>query len=257
MISSRIPIVHSFPDFESITLLPSSDMHVDSMYFDERRWREFEKLFIPDNTFLIFAGDMLEMGLPRSKSSPFESRMHPREARDWWYEHLKPHKDKVLCLIDGNHDWRATKETSFFPLYDLACILGIEDRYRSEGAFVDIGVGRQTRGGRINKPHRYVARVNHKAQNLVNYGTADKFDGINIFISGHTHTPQDKPLAKLSYDMNHKTVSVKNIENIVCGSFLTYGGYSERGGLPVCSEKLWRIDLGGNKWYIETHGFYV
>lgn len=258
MIDSRIPIVHKFPELDSMTILLSSDMHVGSAQFDERRWNEFEKLLNQPNVYVIFAGDQMEMATPRSKSSIFETSMHPRQARRWWVEHMKPYAQKVLCCIDGNHEYnRASREADAYPLYDICLSLGIETCYRSEGAFVEIDLGKWTKKGRHGEPVPYVFRVNHKAQNLVNFGTADAFEGIDIFVCGHTHKPMDKPLGKMAYDAQHKTVRERSVENFVCGSFLTYGGYGERGGMRPASQKQWAIRLNGKRKEIRTEGFYL
>ena len=257
MIDSRIPIVHSFPDKQSLTILFSSDMHVGNPCFDERRWREFEKLLDDPDTYVIFAGDLFEMALPRSRSSVFEQSIPPREQKRWWIDRLKPYADKVLCLKDGNHERRASRESDSYPLYDVACALGIEDRYRATGAFVDIGVGRVTHGGNNGKPWRYVVRVNHKAKNLVHFGTSDCFEGIDLFVSGHTHQPRELPRGKMVYDPNHKSVSTRTVENVVCGSFLSYGGYGEDDGLRVPAETLYKARLSGTRKSLEVTAFYL
>lgn len=258
MIDSRIPIVHRFPELDKMTILLSSDMHVGSAQFDERRWNEFEKMLRQNNVFVIFAGDQMEMATPRSKSSIFETSMHPREVKLWWREHMKPYADKVLCVIDGNHEYnRASREADAYPLYDICLACNIEERYRSEAAFVDINIGKWRKEGHHGEPVQYVFRVNHKAQNLVNFGTADAFDGIDVFVSGHTHKPMDKPLAKLVYDRHSRCVSERSVENFVCGCFLTYGGYGERGGMRPTSQKSWAIHLNGKYREIRTEGFYL
>ena len=257
MIDSRIPIVLQFPELQSMKILLSSDMHVGSAQFNERKWNELEKM-LRDDYYIIFAGDQMEMATPRSKSSVFETSLHPREAKRWWMDRLKPYKEKVLCIIDGNHEYnRASREADAYPLYDIALALGIEERYRSEAAFLDLGVGRWQRKGHHNEPVQYVFRVNHKAQNLVNYGTADGFEGIDLFVSGHTHKPQDRPLGKLVYDRNHRNVYERTVENIVCGSFLMYGGYGERGGMRPTSQKLYYVELDGTYRNIRTVGFQL
>jgi hypothetical protein len=139
-------------------------------------------------------------------------------------------------------------------LYDIALALGIEDRYRSEGAFVDIGVGHV---GTAGKQVRYVIRVQHQAKNNANYGTADGFEGIDVFVSGHTHKPMDKPLSKMVYDTKNKAVVQKDVENVVCGHFLRFGGYGERGGYRPTSQKLFSVVLSGKKKEIETRGFHI
>lgn len=254
MKNSRTPIIFNLPkEYKSIQLLLSADMHVGNECFDEKRWAEFEKLIKQDGNYAVFCGDQMEYATKISKSELYSST-RPSEQKRFWIEHMRDYKEKIVCIIDGNHEYnRASKEADDFPLYDIAVILGIEDRYRSEGAFVDIGVGADRHGKQLH----YVGRMNHKAQNLAKYGTVDAFDGIDFFVSGHTHDPMDKPRAKLVYDPHNKTVREKSIENIVCSSFLTYGGYGERNGWRPQSNKCYSLMLCGTRKNIETRGFYL
>lgn len=239
-----------------MTILLSADIHAGSAEFDLQKWNRFEALLNDPSTYVVFAGDQCEYATRSSKSDVYSQTISPAEQKRWWIQHMRPYKDKVLCIVDGNHEYnRASRDADDFPLYDIALALGIEDRYRSEAAFVDIGVG-TSRHGREKQIH-YVMRVQHKAQNNVKFGTADAFDGIDIFVSGHTHQPMDKPLAKLVYDPRNKAVLHKNVENFVCGHFLRYGGYGERNGFRPTSEKLYKVILNGNEKEIITQGFYV
>ena len=256
MKSPRIPILISLPkELCSVEILLAADIHTGSAEFDQKKWESFEELLKRPNTYVIFAGDQCEYATRSSKSDVYTQALSPRQQKDWWIEHLRPYKDKVLCIVDGNHEFnRASKDADDFPLYDIALALGIEDRYRSEAAFVDIGVGSV---GTAGKQVRYVFRVQHQAKNNVNHGTADGFEGIDVFVSGHTHKPADKPLGKLVYDAKNKFVAHKDVENIVCGHFLRFGGYGERGGYRPTSQKLYSIILSGRKKAIETRGFHL
>ena len=120
---------------------------------------------------------------------------------------------------------------------------------------MDIGVGDGGHGK--GKQVRYVFRVQHKAKNTGKFGTADAFDGIDLFVSGHTHQPMDLPRAKLVYDAKNKSVSEKDVENIVCGHFLRFGGYGERDGHRPASTKLYMAMLSGKKKDIKTLGFHL
>ena len=257
MKSSRIPILISLPmEMERVEILLAADIHTGSAEFDEKKWGQFEELLKKPDTFVIFAGDQCEYATKQSKSDVYTQALSPSQQKRWWIEHLKKYKDKVLCLVDGNHEYnRASKEADDFPLYDIALALGIEDRYRSEAAFVDIGVGDGGHGK--GKQVHYVVRVQHQAKNNVNHGTADGIEGIDAFVSGHTHRPTDKPLGKLVYDPKNKSVSHKDVENIVCGHFLRFGGYGERGGFRPTAQKLFSIILSGKKKCIETRGFHL
>lgn len=256
MKSSRVPILIKLPhETKSIEILLASDIHAGSAEFDQAKWAKFEELLKKENTFVIFAGDQCEYATRSSKSDVYTQSLSPSQQKRWWIEHLRPHREKILCFVDGNHEYnRASKDADSYPIYDIALALNLEDRYRSEGAFVDIGVGSINGGAR---QIHYVLRVQHQAKNNVNYGTADGFEGIDIFVSGHTHKPMDKPLGKLVYDGSNKTVRHKDVENVVCGHFLRFGGYGERAGYRPTSQKLYSVVLSGKKKEIETRGFYL
>lgn len=258
MKSPRVPILINLPrEADSVQIFLASDIHNGSAEFSEKKWKAFEEMLSLPNSYVCFVGDQMEYATRTSKSDVYTQTLSPRQQKDWWIEHLRPmvKEGKVLCIVDGNHEYnRASKDADAFPLYDIALALGIEDRYRSEAAFVDIGVGSHKGGQR--QVH-YVGRFCHKAQNNVNYGTADGFDGIDFFVSGHTHKPMDKPLGKLVYDTSHKVVYEKTVENIVGGHFLDFGGYGERNGYRPTSQKLYSIILSGKKKAIETRGFHL
>lgn len=257
MKNSRTPILVNLPkDITSVEILLAADIHTGSAQFDEKRWERFEALIQRPNTYVIFAGDQMEYATRSSKSDVYSQTMPPSYQKKWWINHLRKYQDKVLCIVDGNHEFnRASKDADDFPLYDIALALGIEDRYRSEAAFVDIGVGDGGHGK--GKQIHYVIRVQHQAKNNVNYGTVDRIEGIDAFVSGHTHKPMDKPTGRLVYDGKNKTVSQKDVENIVCGHFLTFGGYGERYGYSPTSTKLYSLILCGKKKEIETRGFHI
>lgn len=257
MKSSRVPILFNLPEsLETAEIYLASDIHNGSAEFDEKRWELFEELLKQPNAYVIFAGDQMEYATRSSKSDVYTQKMPPSQQKIWWIEHLHKYKDKVICLLDGNHEYnRGTKDADCYPIYDIAMAIGIPDRYRSEAAFVDIGVGNGGHGK--GKQVHYFFRVQHQAKNNVNFGTADGIEGIDVFVSGHTHKPMDKPLGKLVYDSKNKSVSQKDVENIVCGHFLRFGGYGERGGYRPTATKLYSVILSGKKKSIETRGFHL
>jgi predicted phosphodiesterase len=258
MKSSRVPILISLPkEIEKAEIFIAADIHTGSAEFDEKRWGLFEELLKQPDKYVIFAGDQCEYATRSSKSDVYTQALSPSQQKRWWIEHLRRYKEKCLCIVDGNHEYnRASKDADSFPLYDIALALGIEDRYRSEGAFVDIGVGDGGHGK--GKQTHYVFRVQHQAKNNVNFGTAYGFEGIDVFVSGHTHKPMDKPLGKLVYDSKNKSVSQRDVENIVSGHFLRFGGYGERNGYTPTSTKLFSVILHGKRdKCIETRGFHL
>lgn len=256
MYSMRKPIIFNTPfEHEEIVVYFANDLHRSSAEFSPRKWDAFERLLEPKNAYVMFVGDLLDNATRHSKSDVFGG-MRPYEEKQWWVNRLRPLAPKTILILDGNHEFnRSSRDTDCYPLYDIALAIGIEDRYRSEAAFVDIGVGRYRPSQ--DKQFRYVGYAVHKAQNNMNYGTADGIDGIDFFVSGHTHKPMDKPLGKLVYDTKTKTVSERTVENIVSGSFLSYGGYGARAGYRPTSQKLYKMVLDGKSKKITTIGFHL
>lgn len=257
MKNSRTPILFDTPQhLKEIQVFGCSDMHNGSAQFNERAWREIEKRLEVENNYIIFAGDQCEYATRSSKSDCYDQYLRPSLQKEWWVEHLRQYKEKIICIVDGNHEFnRASKDADDFPLYDIALALGIQDLYRSEGAIVDIGVGNGGHG--FGKQVHYVGRVQHQAQQLKNYGTSDMWEGIDFLMYGHDHRPGDLPRHKLIYDTKNKCIIEKDVENIDCGSFLVYGGYGERGGYRAAADKKYSLILDGKKKCIETRGFHL
>lgn len=260
MISERVPIIFNTPrDNDSINLYFASDMHVGSLYHNDQKWFAFERLLDEPSNYVIFVGDMMENATKNSKSDIYTQTMSPHEQKYWWRDRLQGKQDKIIAIIDGNHEFNRTgKEVDMFPLYDIAVMLGIEDRYRNAYAVADIGVGETvlTRN-HVRRQTRYVGAIFHKAQRLVHYGLADATEGIDFLAYGHTHRPIDAPLGKLVYDPHNKKVTERSVEMINAGHFLEYGGYAGQGGMRPTSQKLYKFVLDGKKKSIQTVGFYL
>ena len=257
MLNYTIPILFdTCRQFNYIEILLSSDLHVGSAEFNAKKFKRFEDLLKPDNRFLICAGDMIENATRESKSDSYSQTMRPHMQKEFWIEHLQQYKEKIISIIDGNHEYnRSSKSVDMFPLYDIALALDIKERYRSECAFVDIGVG--TRADVSSKQVHYVIYVAHKAKRLKEYSQSDTVDGIDAMIYGHDHQPSDRPTKKLVYDAHNKTIREKNVENLNCGSFLNYGGYAIRNAYRPASDKLYILRLYGGEKGIQTIGYYT
>ena len=105
---------------------------------------------------------------------------------------------------------------------------------------------------------RYVLFAPHRAKQLKSFGSADAIEGIDIFLYGHDHEPNDHPRGKLIYDARNHAVIFKSVECVNCGSFLSYGGYGAQAGYRPKSDKLYKIVLyGGEEKRIETVGFHL
>lgn len=253
------PIVFNTPpDMEYMELYPFHDMHYGNECCDIHKWNVLrDEVLADEHRFCVFIGDLMENALPGSKSDPLTQRYSPHEQREFVVEQFKALKDRIIAVSDGNHEHaRSTKFAGLYPLYDACCLAGIEDKYRSAYAVVDIGVGIGC-ARRPDMQYRYTGFCIHKAKELKSFSSADMLEGFDFFLYGHDHDPKEHSRAKICYNRVRHSVSIRPIEVVNCGSFLTYGGYGARAGYRPQSSKQYKLILYGTQNKINTLGFYV
>lgn len=134
--------------------------------------------------------------IPGGKTEMFGQTMTPQQEKEWFAAELSAFGDRTLCVIDGNHEYnRLTRAAGIYPLYDACAIAGVEDRYRSNYAIVDIGVG--TRDKDSKQQVHYAGFCIHRSRELKMFGMADWIEGIDFMACGHDHCPKSRPAAKL------------------------------------------------------------
>lgn len=231
-------------------------MHIGNECFDTHKWSKLKQhILSAPNRYIAWIGDLMENAFPGTKSDPLLSVLTPIEQREFIVAEFKDLKDRTVAIDDGNHEDRSAR-VGLYPLYDAACIAGVEDRYRSIYSVLDISVGRGA-DGHENRQQRYVGFLCHKAKELKNYGMVDFLEGFDFAVFGHDHDPRDHARSHLIYDRTNRRISTRSIETVNCGSFLSYGGYGARGGYRPQSDKMYKLVLyGGRDPRIETVGFY-
>ena len=258
MKSDYEPILLNTPkEFSQIEVYSIHDLHKGNRLFNDRKWEAVKaEILDAPNRYLVFVGDAMENAVPGSKSDIFEQICSPQEQKEWFAEQLTELRDRVLCVVDGNHERnRSTKLCGLYPLYDCALIAGIGDRYRPHFAFVDVGVGARKRDP--SQQTHYVIYAVHKAKDTKQYSSVDFVDGVDAMLFGHNHSPADLPRGRLVYDTTLKQIRQKDVEVLNCGGYLTWGGYSADNAYRPNSDKLYKLVLRGDEKKLCTVGFYV
>lgn len=253
------PIIFKCPkEYDFIELYFIHDLHIGNPCSDVHKYNKLKNhILSAPNRMVAWIGDLMEDALCGSKSDPLTQTMSPLEQREFVVGEFRALKNRTVSVSDGNHELnRATRFAGLYPLYDAACIAGIEDRYRSIYSVLDIAVGSGA-DGHESRQQRYIGFCCHKAKDLKSFGMVDFLEGFDFAAFGHDHDPRDHARSHLVYERNHKSVSVRSIETINCGSFLTYGGYGAANGYRPQSDKMYKLVLyGGRDSKIETVGFY-
>lgn len=259
LISDMIPIIRTFQDRPDITIYPISDLHIGAPEFMEKEWEAFKKRLLNEpNSYITIGGDMMNNATKSSVSNVYGEVLRPREQKARLVEELTLLKDKILCGISGNHENRSAREVDDNPLYDVFCKLGIEERYRENGAFMILRFGTMSRNGLENPTYTMAVLhgagggmyIGSSANKLETYGST--IDNLDILISGHTHKPLTYPVDKLVFDTQNKRITHKQFRVVVATSWLGYSDYAMRGLMKPTAHCLQRITLAGRKKHIEV-----
>lgn len=254
MLPDLMPICVELPKWKDIKILPIGDLHIGSPLFMQNEWENTKKQLLNEkDTYCVIVGDMMDNGT-KGSVCPYDNTMRPSEQKKWLSNELKDIKDKILCIVPGNHEYRSMKEVDDNPLYDVACKLDIEDRYRENGAFLLLSY----RKADSNAP-TYAFCVTHGAGGGMVGASANRnrrfgmaIDGLDCLITGHTHQPIDLASTKLRIDKINKQVIQTDFRCVVCTSYLKYGGYAMRGMMTPTSFARQEILLNSKKKEIKV-----
>lgn len=203
-------------DETDITVYPIADVHLGAREHNAKAWSKFrERVANEDNSYLILAGDMLNNATRGSVGNPFEETLPPSEQKIVLHDQLWPLKDKILCGICGNHEARTVKDVDQDPLYDVFVNLGIQERYRSNMAFLKVRMRFAT----------FSFCVAHGASRTRTNYFSYALDGIDCLITGHTHDPSVEMPRKLFMPTRGNKVGVRDMQKVVVPSWLEFGGY--------------------------------
>lgn len=252
MLDDFTPIVHEFEGNEPVTIYPIADLHIGSPECRIEAWYEFiEKLKNEPRSYIVIAGDMMDNGLKNSKTNVYGQTMRPRDQKRWLVQELMPIRDKILCIVEGNHEAR-NDDVDDSPLYDVTCKLDLEDVYRENGAFLILRIGDVKGNGKKNPT--YTGLIQHgtggggmiggQVNKLTKY--AMSFEGLDFIVSGHTHKPFNVPDARLVLDTHNKRIIEKPFRAITATSWLKYGGYGFRKQYAPTAHSLAEIILSGD-----------
>lgn len=248
------PIVYDFPDNKDIVIYPISDVHIGAQECMLKAWSDFKKKLLSEpNSYITVAGDMMNNGLKNSVTNVYQETMRPRDQKKWLVEQLKDVKDKILCVVPGNHENRNDKEVDNNPLYDVCCKLDIEDKFRENSAFIILRFG-DIEGNGLKNP-TYSLCVLHGSGGGIYTGASvnrnERFgytiDGLDILIVGHNHKPVVSRPQKILFDLRNKKVSYKPFTVVSSTAWLEYGGYALRKQLLPASHALQEIQLSGKE----------
>lgn len=220
-------IVHKFgTEVKGLNVYPLGDVHIGSEEFDHEKWAMWKKAVMNDpESAVVIVGDTVDNGLKNSKTNSYGATMRPREQKEWLKSEFQSFRDKIIGAVQGNHEYRSTNESDDCPLYDILCKLDKEDIYRENMCFLKVNLGFKNK----DRQYSYTMVLGHGQGDgkTRNFGYA--IDGMDIFVTGHTHSPRSTFPAKIVIDSKNETVREVVYHHIIVPSFSRIGGYSLKG----------------------------
>lgn len=232
-------------DRKEINLYPLGDLHIGSEEFDMEKWRKWKQMVMYDpNAVVVTIGDLIDNGLKSSVTNVYEQTMRPSEQKRWLAKELMPMKDKILCAVQGNHEYRTTKTADGCAMYDVMLLMGIEDRYRANAGFLKIALGSKAK----DRQWTYTFAMFHGASKFKTRVFGYAIDGMDVLITGHDHQPQAYFPAKIVIDSKNESVTTRGFVRLVVSPFLKMGGYGLKAMYePQDHTKIPIIKLDGTK----------
>jgi predicted phosphodiesterase len=232
-------------ELDGVNIYPIGDLHLGSRECNLATWLKWKEVVLSDpKGYVVIVGDMLDNTLKNSKGNCYENGMNPREAKEMLWRELIPLKDRIIGVVQGNHCYRSNQLVGECPLYDVCCRLGIEDLYRENMAFIKVNVGRRNKDRQCS----YVLTLSHGGSRNKTEKFGYAIDGTDVFITGHTHSPESNFPAKIVVDTANEVVRVVDYTHVIVPSYHDLGGYALRGlYTPKSTTKFPVIQLCGTE----------
>lgn len=225
---------------KDMLVCPISDVHIGALTHMEQEWQQFCQSVKQRDLYLTLGGDIVNNNVIGSVGNPWEERLRPADQKRLAVKLLEPIRDRILCIIPGNHEQRrGNRDVDDDPMYDIAAKLDLEDIYRQNMAIVQIQMSDcETR----NKTrHTYSIVVTHGAGGGALTGGAvnraerwgQMIDGADVIVLGHTHKGFVTRPQKIVIDPRFDTATLRPYTVLTAESWLGYGDYALAKQLPA------------------------
>lgn len=220
---------------------------------------EVEKIKASPNAYVVLAGDLLNNSTTQSIGDTYSETLPPMEQMKKAVATLEPIKDRILCAVGGNHEFR-TYKTDGIDMTRLICRqLDIEENYRPEACYMFLWCGSSKRHASKGRQTLYTVYISHGSRGGRKIGgkanaLADEalICDADIFFIGHTHTPlifKDRFFRQTSC-----SGGIEAVERVFVNTSasLNWGGYAAKAGYQPASKSNPVVWLNGSKREIKV-----
>lgn len=241
----------NLPYAETIQIDPMGDLHVGDLCCDFKSIMErIERIKKTPNLYCTLGGDLMDTAVASSVGDTYGANLQPMEQLKHCVRIFEPIKDKILCVLPGNHENRVYKSDGL-DMTELMCAqLGIQDKYSPTTALLFVRFGKNS--NRHNRPQLYTIYVTHgsgggrreggKVNRLADLASIVDAD---IYIHHHTHLPLIFKEAFFRVSGSNSSVALVDKLFVNTAASLDYGGYGDKAGFKPASKRSPIIYLDG------------
>lgn len=229
VITHKLPKEINGKPLESISIFCLGDWHIGSKQCDGQFIQDqIDMILESPDRFCVITGDCLNNGLKQSRTNSYEEVIQAgHDQAEVLYQYLKPlaEANRILAVVDGNHEHRSLELVGSSPLYGVCCRLGIEDLWRPYMCLLKICFG-ECGFGRKGSQNVYGGLVIHGSSRNKHRKYEMCFDNISFCCSGHTHQPEIASRSRIKLDLIRGVAGEVPFKSIVAAPALTHGGYA-------------------------------
>lgn len=218
-------------DGDCCNLYSFGDTHIGSEDCDEQLLlADIDKIKHDPYARVILNGDILQFDLKGSVGDVYNQKYPPSVQEELAEKWFAPIADKIIGVLDGNHDGHRTQEDNR-PLKRIARHLDVP--YLEDEGYFKIQVGHRRNG----KPYVYGVYAIHgwasgrsigsKANNLERLSSIVLAD---VYIVNHTHQQMAFPEGICVPDFRNGKIDFHEMRFVNAGSWQKRGRYPKRKG---------------------------
>lgn len=261
MVIHEVRILYVYGD--EFTIKPLADAHLGNKYCDVKAIKEYLSE-TNENTRIIGTGDGVDAIITRDlkrymkHSDATETDAIIDEQTDGIYQMLFPYKEKIIGLMDGNHEHSILKYHGTSITKRLCDRLGC--KYLGYSCFVRV-VFHEADGGRVRTVmiyahHGWGGGSRTQGADLTKFSKHASNIDADIFLYSHVHRRQSDQIARLGAVGKHAVAKPKHI--FICGTFLKTlsdtadATYAEIAGYPITSIGNINIKIKPTKSWVDV-----
>lgn len=245
-------------EFNYIQLFPLMDVHIGDQNTDIKLFERFiQYIKAQPYRFLTLQGDLMNNAIKSSVSNSYNESMSPNEQKKYLIKQLREVKDRILCIVAGNHEHRSTKDVDNHPMEDIAVALELEKVYQENGVFLKITLGtkkenqkRATYNGLCVHGSGGGGKTGGAVNKLEDF--AYSIEGLDFAIQGHTHKKWVSIPSKVVIDDKNEVIRTRPFIVLNGAAWQDYGGYAFRMMLRAGGKGATPLILRGDRKQIDV-----